>query len=161
MARSGNTRTLSPDHARRVYDRIGSLQDSQAFYEDRATDLLVQFGDFARARRVFEFGCGTGRFAARLLQQELPSDAVYHGVDLSPTMVRLAEERIAGQVVVCGFVWVAADTLGSTPPFAYRAKCSLLTLAERLQLTTSHTSSTLYYRTMEVNHEHSYFRPTA
>jgi SAM-dependent methyltransferase len=95
MARSRNARTLAPDQARRVYDRIGSLQDSQAFYEDRATDLLVEYGEFASARRVFEFGCGTGRFAARLLAQELPFEAAYDAVDLSPNMVRLAKERLA------------------------------------------------------------------
>ena len=32
---------------------------------------------------------------------------------------------------------------------------------ERLQLTTSHLLHTLYYRTMEVNYEYSYFRPIA
>ena len=31
---------LSREQARRVYDRIGARQDTQAFYEDRATDVL-------------------------------------------------------------------------------------------------------------------------
>jgi len=87
--------TLSREEARRVYDRIGAFQDSQAFYEDRALDVLIRHGDFGSARRVFEFGCGTGRLAARLLSDELPSDARYRGVDLSPTMVGLAGERLA------------------------------------------------------------------
>lgn len=86
---------LSREEARRVYDRIGSLQDSQAFYEDAAVDLLVEHGRFEAARRVFEFGCGTGRIAARLLSGPLAADAVYRGVDLSPTMVGLAEARLA------------------------------------------------------------------
>jgi SAM-dependent methyltransferase len=68
------TRTLSHDEARRAYDRIGSLQDSQAFYEDVATSLLLQHGDFPSARSVFEFGCGTGRFAQRLLEEQLTGD---------------------------------------------------------------------------------------
>ncbi len=55
-----------------MYDRIGSLQDSQAFYEDRATGLLLQHGEFSSAESVFEFGCGTGRFALRLLEEYLP-----------------------------------------------------------------------------------------
>jgi SAM-dependent methyltransferase len=88
-------RTLSRDEARRVYDRIGAFQDSQGFYEDRATDLIVRPGQFASARHVFEFGCGTGRFAARLLSDHLPPDASYRAVDLSPTMVGLAECRLA------------------------------------------------------------------
>jgi ubiquinone/menaquinone biosynthesis C-methylase UbiE len=88
-------RTLSREEARRVYNRIGSFQDSQAFYEDHATDLIVRHGQFGTARHVFEFGCGTGRFALRLLSEPLPSEATYQGVDLSPTMVSLAEARLA------------------------------------------------------------------
>lgn len=88
-------RTLSHEEARRVYDRIGARQDTQGFYENRPTDLLVTHGRFGSARRVFEFGCGTGRFAARLLAEALPDGAFYHGMDLSPTMVGLAQERIA------------------------------------------------------------------
>ena len=86
---------LSPAEARRVYDRIGSLQDSQAFYEDRATELLLRHGAFGSAEAVFEFGCGTGRFALRLFAECLPPGAQYRGVDLSPKMVHLAQQRLA------------------------------------------------------------------
>lgn len=88
-------RTLSHQEARRTYDRIGSLQDSQAFYEDPATALVRLHGDFTSAESVFEFGCGTGRFALRLFEEYLPSAARYRGVDISPTMVRLARARLA------------------------------------------------------------------
>jgi hypothetical protein len=37
--------TLSHERARRVYDRIGTWQDTQAFYEDRATALVLAYGD--------------------------------------------------------------------------------------------------------------------
>ena len=86
---------LTREQARRVYDRIGALQDTQAFYEDRATEILVQHGQFDTALRVLEFGCGTGRFALRLLSHHLPQVAHYRALDLSPTMVRLAQERLA------------------------------------------------------------------
>lgn len=86
---------LTHEEARRVYDRIGAGQDTQAFYEDRATGLLVQHGAFGSARRVLEFGCGTGRFAFRLLSQQLPETARYRGLDVSPRMVQLAQERLA------------------------------------------------------------------
>ena len=86
---------LSREQARRVYDRIGARQDTQAFYEDRATELLIQHGDFGAAQRVLEFGCGTGRFAFRLLSGHLPVNASYRALDLSPTMVRLAQARLA------------------------------------------------------------------
>lgn len=97
---------LSRQEARRVYDRIGSLQDTQAFYEDRATDLLLLHGDFGSAQAVFEFGCGTGRFARRLLDDLLPETARYRGIDLSPKMVSLSRERLApyadrAEVLLC------------------------------------------------------------
>jgi SAM-dependent methyltransferase len=87
--------TLSHQEARRIYDRIGAGQDTQAFYEDVATRELIRHGEFASARAVFEFGCGTGRFARTLLRDHLPPTATYRGVDLSPRMVGLAERRLA------------------------------------------------------------------
>jgi ubiquinone/menaquinone biosynthesis C-methylase UbiE len=86
---------LSHGEARRFYDRVGSLQDSQAFYEDRATDVLLRHGGFGRAESVFEFGCGTGRFALRLFAEILPPNACYRAVDISPRMVSLARARLA------------------------------------------------------------------
>jgi SAM-dependent methyltransferase len=85
---------LSPDQARRVYDRIGPAQDWQRFYEDAATRELVAHGRFDDATAVFELGCGTGRFAARLLAEHLPPAATYLGVDVSPRMVDLASDRL-------------------------------------------------------------------
>ena len=90
-----NLGTLSHQEARRTYDRIGSLQDSQGFYEDRATARLLLYGDFSSAESVFEFGCGTGRFARRLFEEYLSGAARYRGVDVSPEMVRLAKVRLA------------------------------------------------------------------
>ena len=88
-------KTLSHEDARRTYDRIGSFQDQQAFYEDRTTGVLVAHGAFETAERVFEFGCGTGRFAATLLAEDLPPRAKYRGIDLSPKMTELARARLA------------------------------------------------------------------
>ena len=56
---------------------------------------MLQHGDFAFAESVFEFGCGTGRFALRLFEEYLSNEAVYRGVDVSPKMVRLAQTRLA------------------------------------------------------------------
>jgi hypothetical protein len=50
--------------ARRIHDLIGRRQDSRLLSERRALDELAQRGAFAQAQAVFEFGCGTGRFAA-------------------------------------------------------------------------------------------------
>jgi cyclopropane fatty-acyl-phospholipid synthase-like methyltransferase len=88
-------RTLSHEEARVFYDRFGAKQDRQGFYEDAALERLCHLGNFADANNVLEFGCGTGRLAARLLSQQLPAAARYVGVDLSTTMVQLATERTA------------------------------------------------------------------
>ena len=85
---------LGPEAARRVYDRIGRMQDTQRFYEDAATSRLTELAEFEQVHSVFELGCGTGRYAARLLRWRLPADVRYLGVEVSPTMVRLARRRL-------------------------------------------------------------------
>ncbi len=85
---------LSHEEARAFYDRFGARQDAQAFYEDPATAVLIAHGAFEAAGAVFEFGCGTGRLACRLLAGHLPPDCRYRAVDASPTMVRLARARL-------------------------------------------------------------------
>lgn len=87
--------TLSHAEAKRFYDRLGSRQDWQAFYEDPAVDEMIAHAHFDGARAVCEFGCGTGRLAARLLADVLPADASYLGLDISDEMVRLATDRLA------------------------------------------------------------------
>jgi len=86
---------LTRSQARGYYDRFGRKQDTQAFYEDAAIDDLVAHACFEQAESVFEFGCGTGRLASRLLTEHLPPSASYFGIDLSQTMVDLAKKRLA------------------------------------------------------------------
>lgn len=86
--------TLTHEEARSFYDRFGPRQDLQ-IYERAAVDALCASADFGRAKAVLEFGCGTGAFARRLLERELPADARYLGLDVSGTMVDLARERVA------------------------------------------------------------------
>lgn len=82
------------EQARAFYDRFGRKQDWQSFYEDPAIQALIDHATFGAAHRVIEFGCGTGRFAERLLRSYLPADATYLGTDVSPTMVGLAQQRL-------------------------------------------------------------------
>mgnify|MGYP002761226399 FL=1 len=56
-------RTLSRSDIEAVYDRVGAWQDTQAFYEAPAFDVLVARGWFGDARSVVEVGCGTGTLA--------------------------------------------------------------------------------------------------
>ena len=85
---------FTPDDARRFYDRFGSKQDTQGFYENPALDDLVNHADFEHSRSVLEFGCGTGSFARRLFEAVLPADARYLGLDISLTMIGLATKRL-------------------------------------------------------------------
>lgn len=86
---------LTASQARKYYNRFGKWQDTQGFYEDPALDELVVHAGFEKASRVLEFGCGTGKFAGRLLARHLPPSATYLGCDVSPTMVELATRRLA------------------------------------------------------------------
>lgn len=85
---------LTVNQARSVYDRIGRVQDWQAFYEDATINRLVAHAGLAGNQRIFEFGCGTGRLAAHLLGS-LPPTIDYLGVDVSPVMIKLATRRVA------------------------------------------------------------------
>lgn len=87
-------RTLSVEQARQFYDWFGAWQDWQSFYEDPVVSAMVEEGEFQNAKSVLEFGCGTGRFAERLLSEVLPQTCRYVGVDVSTTMVRLAQQRL-------------------------------------------------------------------
>ena len=88
-------RFITHEQARRFYDRIGRGQDARPLSERRALDALAARGDFEHAAAVVEFGCGTGRFAARLLREVLPGGATYLGLDVSPHMAELAGAAVA------------------------------------------------------------------
>ena len=86
--------TLTPFEAQAFYDRLGKKQDTQGFYENPALEDLIAHADFQNARKVFEFGCGTGKFASCLLGEHLSSSARYLGCDVSPTMINLATQQL-------------------------------------------------------------------
>ncbi len=88
-------RMLTHQQATAFYDRLGARQDWQAFYETPATRDLIAHASFETAQSVFEFGCGTGAFAERILARHLPPQTSYLAVDSSSTMVRLARSRLA------------------------------------------------------------------
>ena len=88
------SRYLTPEQARKTYDRIGRLQDLQAIYEHKPIDELLAHADFEHAHAVIELGHGTGALARRLLDHHLPGDAHYTGLDISPHMHELASGRL-------------------------------------------------------------------
>ncbi len=86
---------LTREQAKAFYDRFGAKQDWLGFHENPAIEDLIAHAAFETARVVLEFGCGTGRLAERILEKHLPPDARYRGLDISSTMVRLANGRLA------------------------------------------------------------------
>ena len=90
-----DVRVLTHRQAQAFYNRMGAKQDWQAFYEAKATHDLIARASFETAQAVFEFGCGTGAFAERLLTAHLSPEAQYVTVDSSATMIRLAQARLA------------------------------------------------------------------
>lgn len=85
---------LTREETKRFYDSMGKKQDTQ-FYENRALSALISVSDFHSAKSVFEFGCGTGRFAVQLLKRFLDDTCTYRGIDVSDTMIKLCNERLA------------------------------------------------------------------
>ena len=96
-------RVLTHKQAQAFYDWMGAKQDWQVFYERRAIHDLITHASFETAQAVFEFGCGTGALAERLLTSHLDPSVRYVAVDSSTTMIRLAKtrlERFGGRVTV-------------------------------------------------------------
>jgi ubiquinone/menaquinone biosynthesis C-methylase UbiE len=84
---------LGHTEVRKFYDAFGKKQDKQ-FYEERATNRLLENGEFDKASSIVEFGCGTGKLASRLLNEIVPDDCKYLGLDISQTMIRLCQDKI-------------------------------------------------------------------
>ncbi|WP_089945351.1 class I SAM-dependent methyltransferase [Candidatus Entotheonella palauensis] len=89
-----SSRFLTHEEAQAFYDRFGSKQDKQQWYEGPAVQDMVNHGEFEAAESVVELGCGTGAFAGELLQHHLPQTATYLGIDISSTMVELSRKRL-------------------------------------------------------------------
>lgn len=94
LVSSVSERVVTHEQARRIYDRIGRWQDTRPLSERRALDELARRCAFETATAVFEYGCGTGRYAAGLMATRLPPGCRYLGIDVSPRMVVLASERV-------------------------------------------------------------------
>lgn len=108
-------RFLTRDESRAFYDRFGSKQDRQHWYEGPATRDLLAHGGFETATAVFELGCGTGALAEELLAYHLPPTARYLGVDSSATMVELTRARLA-RFAGRAAVWLTDGSLSFAAP---------------------------------------------
>jgi SAM-dependent methyltransferase len=91
---------------------VGQTDDA-AF--DNPTGLPV-FADLApdATQRVFDFGCGCGRVARQLMQQEVPP-ARYLGIDLHAGMVEWCAQHLAPRSPQFAFVYHDVNNAGLNP----------------------------------------------
>lgn len=91
-------KTLSPEAARRFYDRLGRLYDVAEFYESKAKRSAFERLALRPGEWALNVGVGTGHELGRLLADVGPQGCVV-GLDLSRTMLRLSRERYGAPVV--------------------------------------------------------------
>ncbi|MGD1933447.1 MAG: class I SAM-dependent methyltransferase, partial [Candidatus Phaeomarinobacter sp.] len=87
-------RLLERDEIVSLYNRFGAKQDTQGWYEDEPLAEMKRQMDFAAADGILELGTGTGRLAHEVVTELAPVGTRYLGLDLSPVMVNLAQNRL-------------------------------------------------------------------
>lgn len=110
---------LKPNEARDFYNKFGKKQDWQSFYEDPAIKQLELYSEFQSAQAIFEFGCGTGRFAEKLFSSVLSASCTYNGIDISESMVNLSSERLKSWSDRSQITQKGIEGLVKEPPQAY------------------------------------------
>lgn len=83
--------TISPEKARRFYDRLGSRYDWADFYEGAAKEAGLAELALEPGLRVLHAGCGTGKDQAWLQAAAAPGLVV--ALDLSAVMLGLTHQR--------------------------------------------------------------------
>ncbi|KAK9822736.1 hypothetical protein WJX74_001520 [Apatococcus lobatus] len=90
-------RTISKTQALSVYERAAkSVRDSESLYGGPATNVLLKAANLGTCKSIFEYGCGAGQLAERILSHEQAAAAMpeYLAIDLSPNMVAEASSRL-------------------------------------------------------------------
>lgn len=84
--------TISPEAARRFYDRLGQGHDRAERYEGRAKRLALTRLELSPGQQVLNIGVGTGHAQTQIEQAISPGGAGF-GLDLSPVMLHLTQQR--------------------------------------------------------------------
>jgi ubiquinone/menaquinone biosynthesis C-methylase UbiE len=88
---------LSTSAAQRFYDRIGSRYDWFEFYEGQAKERAHEALELSDGLQILSVGVGTGKDLAQIIASISP-DGIAHGLDISPVMLHLTQERTAAPV---------------------------------------------------------------
>jgi len=110
---------LSHADARETYSHLAWALNAVSRYEHFATKRLIAHARLGQAESVFEFGCGTGRFAEEVLRQHLPAGARYTACDITAEMVRLTQARLAS----FGSCVIVKQSDGGAPAHEPPASC--------------------------------------
>jgi len=90
----GTNKTISKNEIKNYYNLLGKWLDlEKGTVVDKSWDILFQYCGFNQSTHIFEFGCGTGRFATKLFSV-IPQHALYDAVDMSETMINLTEQSL-------------------------------------------------------------------
>ena len=92
-----NEKTLPTPAVQRFYDRIGSRYDWFEFYEGQAKERAHEALDLAHGLRILSVGVGTGKDLGQIIAATSP-DGIAYGLDISPVMLHLTQERTAAPV---------------------------------------------------------------
>jgi demethylmenaquinone methyltransferase/2-methoxy-6-polyprenyl-1,4-benzoquinol methylase len=109
---TGRGNAAAPTEVGAMFDRISGLYDPMnllisAFQEPRWRRRAVAFAALKPGGRAIDVATGTGKVAADLLRSAMPGGEVL-GVDISPGMIGIAQERFDGRP---GLTFVVGDAL--------------------------------------------------
>lgn len=87
------------------FDRCAPSWDAELIRSDRKINIILDNAGVKEGSRVLDVACGTGV----LMPDYLSRGADVTGIDISPEMIKLAEQKYAGTGVrfICGDVEVA------------------------------------------------------
>lgn len=121
--RAKKAETLGPVRAVIYQDRHPDLAEKRDAAEKA---LLLPKIDLSTTDRVLDLGCGTGRWAEAIV----PAAEHYHGVDVSPGLVAIAQQRFASyenaRFTVCGVDELSEKRLGDASPFSRILCCGVM-----------------------------------
>ncbi|GAB4547009.1 MAG: methyltransferase domain-containing protein [Pleurocapsa sp.] len=75
------------------YNRLAPIYDSRwRNYLDRSLSFLLDFADISSQASILDLACGTGELARFILEKNPQQNIT--GVDISPTMLKIAQDKL-------------------------------------------------------------------